>query len=136
MKQFLIPKVKPGDEITAQLFNALRQAIIETTIIPGLSVGIQVTQTNAGTMISVRSTQRYVGITTSTITARSGTTPGSGTVELYLYSTPNDDLEDTGQEVTVRSFSSTTGGIPTSTYCFVEDDLDNNFWITSVDCGN
>ena len=127
----ILPRVKPGDEITAALFNALRDAIAQCIILPGRSVGIRITQTDAGVAISVKSTQRFAGLTSGAISARSGSTPGTGTVELYALDTSN-NLADQNTSLPVFNFSS--GAIASGKYCWIEEDLDNHFWVISAEC--
>lgn len=134
MKQLSIPQIRPGDEVTAKWAEAIRLAIMQNALIPGSSVGVEVTQTEAGTTISVRTLERYVGVVTEDVSARSGATPGKGTVELYAYSTPDDALRDTGQSVPVLNFASFAGGIPAGSYVWIQEDLDNNYWVISAEC--
>jgi len=137
MKPDLPRRWREGDTIGARDLNKLLDAIERCIINPGQSSGLDISQSQGGTSLRVRPpTNRYLGVTSGTITARSGTTPGTGTVTLYLYSTSAGTVGTSGVNVTVYNFSSTTGGIATSTYVWVEQDVDGNWWITSVDCGN
>lgn len=132
-----IPDVHVGEEISARWINALLSAVRQNALKPEGSTGCRIIQTAAGTTISVRQPARYVGVVQSGgISARSGSTPGTGSVELYLLNVGGNSIVDSTQAVTVFSFSSTTGGIASGTYCWVEEDIDGNFWITAVDCGN
>lgn len=72
-----------------------------------------------------------LGITTSSITARSSKTPGSGTVQPYTYDQAADELVLTGDEVTVRNWTGTE----------VLDDvwieyriIDGVLWVVGNDC--
>lgn len=74
----------------------------------------------------------YVGLTDGTITARSGTTLGSGTVSLYHNS--GTTLSDSGTNVTAYNFGANS--IAVSTYVQVEQFAPNGDWfVTAVDCG-
>lgn len=74
----------------------------------------------------------YIGLTDGTITARSGTTLGSGTVSLYHNS--GTTLSDSTTNVTAYNFGANS--IAGSTYVQVEQFAPNGDWfITAVDCG-
>lgn len=74
----------------------------------------------------------YIGLTDGTITARSGTTLGSGTVSLYHNS--GTTLSDSTTNVTAYNFAENS--IAGSTYVQVEQLAPNGDWfITAVDCG-
>lgn len=70
------------------------------------------------------------------ITARSGTTPGSGTVTLYHLDggsiTAVVDLDSSPVTVTAYSFAGTASGI--GAYIFIEQDDDGTWWYVSEDC--
>ena len=131
-----IPLVHEGEEISARLVNAIIAALRQAIIQPDGSTGIRIIQTPAGTTLSVRQPARYLAVVQSGgITARSGSTPGTGSVELYLLNVGGNSIADSTQAITVFNFSSTSGGIASGTYCWVEEDIDGNFWVTAVDCG-
>ncbi len=75
----------------------------------------------------------YIAVTSGTITARSGTTPGTGNVTPYGWD--GTSLVTMGTTIPVYSISSTTGGIPTNTYCIVLK-IFGAYWIITADCGN
>ena len=77
--------------------------------------------------ITASPNQPGIPVVTSTggISARSGSTPGKGNVEIQAINPATGDLVDTGIQITgVFSFSSTTGGISSGVYGFVSYDAD------------
>ena len=76
-----------------------------------------------------------LAITNGTVTARVTTTPGSGAFN-FVNLNGTTLTTDTSGTTACFNFSSTTGGIATGTYVWVEQDPAGNWWITSVDCGN
>ena len=73
--------------------------------------------------------QGYLAVADGTITARVGTTLGSGMVFLTtIAGTAVTVLTDTAN---VLNFSSTTGGIPTGTYVWVEEDDNTAIFVSS-----
>jgi hypothetical protein len=72
----------------------------------------------------------FLAITTSSITARSGTTPGSGTVSPVDYDETS--LSTDSDSVDVLNFSSGTA-ISSGKYCVVAA-LSGGNWIISVEC--
>jgi hypothetical protein len=65
------------------------------------------------------------------VTARAGTTPGTGSGTVYRYD--GSDLVTTGQLVTVKNaFASTSGSAGAYVLCSVDDY--GTVWVTSEDC--
>lgn len=137
----MIGKIPPqmlraGDELTVGYLNDVRNWAVQGAIVDvgaglslvagpnGLALGLAVNDTGGG----------FWAKTNGTITARSGTTLGSGSV--FLLSVTTTTITVTSNTLTVVNYSSTTGGIATGTYVFVEDDGFGNWSITAVDCGN
>jgi hypothetical protein len=81
-----------------------------------------------------------LAVTSSVITARSGSTAGKGTVFLvnddYDSGTTNVTLTTTTTTQTVFSYSSTTGGIASGIYVWIAQGAKGNWFVISVDCGN
>ncbi len=130
------PIIKPGDELTAKWLNDVRQAAVEGSIAE-LGPGFTAMPTPNGWSIGLNSTGGSGGFwakTNGTITARSGTTLGTGTV--FLLNVVGTAITVTTDTLSVVNYSSTTGGIPDAIYVFVQDDGFGNWSITSVDCGN
>jgi hypothetical protein len=82
----------------------------------------------AGALFSI-----YIVVTDGTITARSGTTPGSGTVFTTTWN--GSVLTTTTNTFTVYNISSTTGGIATGVYGVMVKIM-GSYWLITLDCGN
>ena len=137
--KFPPPKLlRPGDELTTGWLNWVLRLAKRNTIELGANSGLSMVQNENGTSLRVASTSKQgtVGITSSTISARSGLTPGSGTVDRYSYDEDSGDLVDDEQSEDVLNFSSTTDGIASGTYVWIEQDGLGFWWITAVDCGD
>jgi hypothetical protein len=127
-----IQEPRPGDPITASWAASLVRFIRRNAINPIASPGLDVTQTADGTTIRLRNTpNRFVAKTSGGITARSGTTPGTGSVQVYDFD-GSALASDGSATVTVYSFSGTA--IDASKYCWIEQDPDGTWWITAVEC--
>ncbi len=126
--------LKPGDELTTKWLNWLLIWVKRNTIELGVNSGLSMVQTENATVLRLASQKSgaQLAITDGTITARSGTTPGEGTV--FRVSYDGTDLVTDAETLDVLNFSSTTAGIPTGIYCWIEQDPQSNWWITSVDC--
>ncbi len=104
--------------------------------------GLEMMQTTkGGTVLSVMASPDInvisaAIVTTGGITARSGTTPGTGNITFVYYDTDTQVLTQTGDSTTIYSISSTTGGVPQDTYVMVGKDVNGIWWLISVDCGN
>ncbi len=129
-------KLKPGDELTSGWLNWLLSWVTRNTIEIGVNSGLSMVQTDHGTALRTtgQPTGAQLAITDGDVSERSGTTPGTGTVFRVAYD--GTVLVTDTVDLDVFNFSSTTGGIPDSTYCWIEQDPQGNWWITSVDCGN
>jgi len=68
-----------------------------------------------------------------TISARSGTTAGSGTVFLVDDSTPG-TLTVTATTQAVYNYSATAGGIATGKYCWIAQSPNGSWYVISVEC--
>ena len=78
--------------------------------------------------------EAYIAVTTSTVTARSGTTPGSGQADLYGWNgTTLVPIAAGSVNFTVYNFSGTAGGIASGKYCVVQR-IQGAYWIISVEC--
>ncbi len=132
-----IPPVmlKPGDELTCKWLNDVRRAAVEGSI-AHLGPGLVGSPTPNGWSLSTDTGSGRSGFlakTDGTITARSGTTLGGGNV--FLTTISGTTITVTSTSIAVLNFSSTTGGIATATYVWVEEDDSGNLFITAVDCG-
>ncbi len=137
MDQKDLPEFKAGDALSAGKLMELRNRIQRLRLTTGQNSGIVLTESLTGTAIRVQfPANHYVGVVASgDITARVGSTPGSGFVDLQTYNPLINELEAAGVSVEVLNFSaSPPGGILGGQFCFVETDVDGNYWITSVEC--
>jgi predicted amidohydrolase len=69
-----------------------------------------------GSHVHVPQTAILVAVSTSTITARSGSTAGSGTADFKLFNPPTFSSDASRTGITVYNFSSATGGIASGKY--------------------
>ena len=82
----------------------------------------------AGMLFSV-----YIVVAHGAITARSGTTPGTGLATIQTWN--GTVLASLSIDFTVKNISSTTGGIPDGTYGIMLR-ICGAYWFITVDCGN
>jgi hypothetical protein len=125
---------KPGDPLRAEDLQALADAIRSPAAKFVGGNNVHASQASDGSLsISVPARAKYNATTTGTITARSGTTYGSGPVTVNV----NIDGTETptALSLTVYSVSSTSGGIPSGTRVQIEEFTDGYYYITAVDCG-
>jgi hypothetical protein len=135
---FAPKKLRPGDELTSGWLNHLLALARRALVQPGANSGLSVNQNDNGTWLrlSQPNVQAQLAYTSSTITARSGTTAGTGTVYLVDVSVVSGTctLSTTAVQITVYSFSGTTGGIASGKYCWIEQDVTGNYFLTSSEC--
>ncbi len=115
----------------------LRNRILRLRLTTGQNSGIVLNESLTGTAIRVQfPANHYVGIVNSGgIPARVGSIPGLGSVDLQTYDSDTGEFDATGITVDCLNFSAAPpGGINGGQYCFVETDVDGNYWITSVEC--
>lgn len=128
--------VKRGDPITAELLNQIANGHAAAGIRSSGNISarrssdgsIQITGTFTGVFVGV--------VASGGITARSSTTLGKGTVEIWVKPGGATAYVDSGLSVSVDSTSSTTGGVPSTTWvtCGYQDD--GTAVLLNVDCGN
>ncbi len=75
----------------------------------------------------------FVGVTDEAITARSGTTPGTGTVSLYYRDVDTGVLTDSGNDVEAYNISQTAVG--SGSYVTILQDNYGSYWVIVEDCG-
>ncbi len=140
------PKVlKKGDVLTAQWLNHIRRLVLRNTITLGPNSGLTMNESDSGKILRTAgsgATGQQLAYTNGTITARSGTTPGAGTVYLVKYDGSVFQIMNGGGSnptltQAVLSYSSTTGGIATGQYVWIaQNPSDLKWYVISVDCGN
>ncbi len=127
-------RLKIDDELLLKWLNDVRDWAVQGSIMD-VGAGLSGSPTPNGWSIGLGAGIGRAGFlakTNGTITARSGTTAGTGSVFLTTFSAPT--ITVTANTLTVYNFSSTTGGIATATFVWVEQDDAGNYWITAVDC--
>ncbi len=126
---------KKGELLTAAKLNEIMDRVNRQRIDTGQSSGLVVQETNKGTVLRVfesASSGKSVGLTGS-ITARSGVTPGSGSVQLYRYDSASGHLVDSSvNQNPVYNFAASA--IPSGKFCWIEQDGDGTWWVVSVEC--
>jgi hypothetical protein len=129
-------KVQRGDVITADLLNELGAGMPVAGI--RATGGIDARQNPDGSIqISGKFTGCFVGIVDSGgISARSGTTAGTGNVKVQIKNPSSGDYVDSGLILEVDSISSTTGGVPSGTWVVCSFQDDGTPTLTTNDCGN
>lgn len=131
---------RPGDELTWNWLNAILKMARGNRINLGPNSGLSMIRSEGiGTFLRVSSLSgvgQLAVVDSSGITARVTTTAGSGKVHPVSSTSAGALTVDTGTDIPVLNFSSTTGGIPLSTYVWIEQDAGGNWWITAVDCAN
>lgn len=128
--------VKPGDPIKAEQFMMLVQAVRDLLDMrAGRGVDIQRVGGHL-TMSAVPQVTGYIGVATSNFAARSGTTPGTGTVDLYSYD--GTTLATTGKSYDAINVSATTmtsgNSIDTGMYVWVQVDAYNTWFVAPLEC--
>lgn len=125
---------QPGDKIRARDFNLIVEALRRMALNVGQSTGIDITQSPGGTTLRVRwRTDRYLALVgTGGISARSGATPGSGSVNIQEFDETN-EITDSGVPLTAYNLSSSTT-IAAGKYCWIEQDVNGYWWLTTAEC--
>lgn len=125
-------KVRPGDPIRAAEWNNLVDIVLRNEINVVQSSGLDIAKSAAGTTLRVAGALRQMlAYTSSSITARSGTTPGTGTVTPQRFN--GTAISSNGQDLTVYSFSA-SAAIASGKYCWIEQDPGGYWWVTAVEC--
>lgn len=129
--------VKPGDPIRAEQFMMLVNAV---KALLGMRGGDGMSLSRAGGRILLSATppvNAYLAVATSAFAARSGTTPGTGTVDLYWYDGTN--ITATGNSlanvVNVSTTTMTSGNsIDSGMYCWVVRDAFGTWYVSPLEC--
>jgi hypothetical protein len=129
--------VQPGDPIRAEQFMMLVDAVRELMSVRG---GDGVNVRRAGGRIHLSAIPRvdsYLAVATSNFAARSSTTPGTGTVDLYWFD--GSALAATGESladvVNVSTTTMTSGNsIDSGMYCWVVQDAFGTWFISPLEC--
>lgn len=120
-----------GKPILASSLNWLMRQCKKVDRIQGVAP-IEVVNTSNGILIRLATKlfEVRIGQTSGTISARSGTAAGSGSVVLQSFDGTN---LSAGETVTAYLFSAASGGIPSGKYCVVARLL-SHWWVIAVEC--
>lgn len=132
----LSPTFRRGDVLTADVINALVEA---TGIDVRAGAGIQARRTRRGVQITgIQPNTAYLAKSTSTFNVISGTTPGSGTLDLYWIDTAGPTVAPLGISVTayVTTSKAQTSGkaIDSGQWCFAQQDPFGVWHCAPLDC--
>lgn len=130
--------VRPGDPVTAALWNAVQDALRRLEGIRG-GPGIDVRRSKGGLQIAaVQPANRCLAVAIGAIPPRSGTTPGAGQVDRQWVASDG-VLASTGEpplDVVNPSASTMTAGagIDDGLYCWVEQDAYGAWIVAPLEC--
>lgn len=132
-------RLKPGDELTAELVNKIIDAINSLANVSG-GAGVVVRRSKGGLQITgQRQAGFYAGVANGDITARSGTTPGTGQVDLIWVDPSGPTLTPIGVTVDVYYLEDETlssgNGIDDGMYVYVEQDAFDAWHVSPAECG-
>jgi len=130
MPQFNPPNYKAGDRLLAADLQAIVDEIKRVGGFSG-SGSLQVRRGSHGLQFSFAPETIHYVAQSHAITAMSGTTFGSGTVDVY-WADATGNAAAVGMTLNVLNFSHTA--IPSGKNCFVSKDAFGRWWITSVEC--
>lgn len=129
-----LPHWKPDDILKAEDLNRLVDVIRRITITVSQSSGLDMLEGPGGTSLRVRWRQdRYLAYTSGGITARSGSTPGTGSAAIQTYD-PVNGITSTGIDVDVLNWNDATGGVGTGKYLWVVQDNNGFWWVWVAEC--
>jgi hypothetical protein len=132
----ILEYMQPGSELKWSFLNGLLKMCRTNRLIIGPNCGLQMIQSaGSGTALRVvfPPSGAQLAVADGTITARGGTTLGSGNV--FAVSISGTTATVGTVDIPVVSFSSTAGGIPTGTYVWIQQDPGGTWVVTAVDCG-
>lgn len=137
MSEFNPPTWKPGDSLKAEQLNAMASAIKVLQGVRG-GPGVNVRRGAGGTLqiTGQQPVTSYLCVASGAITARSGTTPGTGTVTLCWLT--GGVITSLSQMLTAYNASASTmtsgNGIDSGQYCWVQQDCFGTWWVTPLEC--
>ncbi len=124
---------KKGELLTAAKLNEIMDRVNRQRIDTGQSSGLVVQETDRGTVLRVFGGGIGSVALSNGITARVGTTPGTGTARFYSYDVTTDKLVDQGVDQNpVKNFSATAIG--SGKYCWIEPDSGGTWFVVSAEC--
>lgn len=129
--------VRPGDPIKASEFMLLAQAVADLQDMT-CGTGIDIRRVGGKIHLSaIAESNSYLGVATSNFAPRSGTTPGTGTVDIYWYDGTN--LATAGKSmnaicVTAAPTMTSGNSIDSGMYCWVERDAYGVWYVAPLEC--
>jgi hypothetical protein len=125
----MIPRFEPGQLIDAARFNQIVDQLNSMRLSVTAPLASRVTPSGTELYLVPRP-DRGIGKTTETISARSGVTPGNGTVQPYYFD--GADLVENGAVIEVWNF---TGNELSTSAIWVEYFRYNGYWfLSAADC--
>lgn len=135
--RFGLPFFKKGDAVSAAKLNKIVEVIQRIAITapsPGTSNGLEMSQDAGGTTLRVAfPATGLLALSSGTITARSGSTAGTGTVTLQTTDSSG-NITSTSINLDVLNWNSATGGIASGKYCWIGQDENRNWYVISAEC--
>ncbi len=133
----LSPDFKRGDPLSHETVNQIIRRL--EPVAPRGGAGLDVRMGRHGQVqLGLREPVRFVGVASGAITARSGSTWGTGTVTRYQFDPVSGTDSTTGVNYSVVNPSATTmssgNGINSGQYCWVQEDDDGNLVVTPLEC--
>jgi hypothetical protein len=128
----------PGDPLRARDLQAIVKAIrtVELPIRGGPGIVIRQGMQGQIEISAVDTVERTIGVANGNITARSGTTVGTGIVRVWRLS--GTTLFDNGVDQSVNNASAevTAGGngIDSGVYVWIMKDRDGIWWVSPLEC--
>jgi hypothetical protein len=129
----ILRPVKDGDALTIERWNDVIDAVNRSRLLPSQGSNVDLITTPVGTAIRIRSGYAgYVGYSVTAISARSGTTAGSGSVNPVSLDASTSQLSSDSTSVLVWNVASAS--IAANKYCWVEPGADGNLYVGPLDC--
>ncbi len=130
-----LPVQQPGKPISAQTLRLTTEAAEWATRIRA-DAPLKVISTGFGPLIRYMGPifGAYVAVSSGTITARSGSTPGTGSAVIQTWNgTTLANMAGSGATVTAKNISSATGGITTGKYMIILK-ISGTYWVITAEC--
>lgn len=137
MPEYNPPTFRTGDVLRASDLQAIADAARAQRVQGG--AGVEVRRGPGGSVQITGNLPpgKYIGVASGNITARSGTTPGTGTVTVK-YVAASGSLASVGADIAVKNCSSTTmtsgNGIDSGQYCSIWRDAFGVWWVSPEEC--
>jgi len=138
MADFTPTPVKRGDVLQAELLNRMQAELARLGKIRG-GAGLSVRQGGGGLQLtSLDPNNRYLAVANGNISARSGTTPGTGNVDVCWINPSGPTITNIGPTIAVYNPSSSTmtsgQGIDSGQYCWIEQDPFGSWIVAPLEC--